>query len=334
MPATARGARHYVLRRNNDHGFRLAADPKNGRRTRRRSSLPLHTPVEDPAVYENVFKPFTNPSRANAWTISRVLSCNRTRRRSRRCGSGRLHVAGFSTANRLSPSICRRRVPFAVKGTRRNFRLQPDRHRQGELAVSETLRSQGAEKSRAHSPSSNSGHMAPLALFPGEGLTARQDYNIIFSGKHDQSVRAQFRRLRRRRGRVGRLHTACASAARSRNLTSGSLPQPEIPVLVVRLPHDLDPKLVDKMLGCFYDYRFRRRCRKHSTRAIDSFRSTTRRLGLVRDWPRARVAASTSLVRKGNARRRLRRPKKRSDAKAGSSLAADPKPLDSRLPRE
>ena len=44
-------------------------------------------------------------------------------------------------------------------------------------------------KKVAHTaPSSNSGHMAPVALFPNEGLTPGKDYNILFSGKHDQSI--------------------------------------------------------------------------------------------------------------------------------------------------
>ena len=30
--------------------------------------------------------------------------------------------------------------------------------------------------------------MAPVALFPKEGLTPDKDYKVIFSGKHDQSV--------------------------------------------------------------------------------------------------------------------------------------------------
>ena len=44
-------------------------------------------------------------------------------------------------------------------------------------------------KKVAHtSPSSNSGHLAPLALMPGQGLAPGKDYEIKFSGKHDQSI--------------------------------------------------------------------------------------------------------------------------------------------------
>ena len=37
-------------------------------------------------------------------------------------------------------------------------------------------------------PSSNSSQMAPMALFPAEGLAPDKDYKVLFSGKHDQSV--------------------------------------------------------------------------------------------------------------------------------------------------
>jgi phosphonate transport system substrate-binding protein len=37
-------------------------------------------------------------------------------------------------------------------------------------------------------PSSNSGNLAPRALFPPEGLTPDKDYKVLFSGKHENSV--------------------------------------------------------------------------------------------------------------------------------------------------
>ena len=37
-------------------------------------------------------------------------------------------------------------------------------------------------------PSSNSGNLAPRALFPAEGLTPGKDYNVVFSGRHENSI--------------------------------------------------------------------------------------------------------------------------------------------------
>ncbi|CAN0485121.1 unnamed protein product, partial [Phaeothamnion confervicola] len=44
-------------------------------------------------------------------------------------------------------------------------------------------------KKVAHTtPSSNSGNMAPRALFPAEGLVPDKDYKVLYSGKHDNSI--------------------------------------------------------------------------------------------------------------------------------------------------
>jgi phosphonate transport system substrate-binding protein len=44
-------------------------------------------------------------------------------------------------------------------------------------------------KKVAHTaPSSNSGNLAPRALFPAEGLTPERDYTVAFSGRHENSI--------------------------------------------------------------------------------------------------------------------------------------------------
>jgi len=44
-------------------------------------------------------------------------------------------------------------------------------------------------KKIAHTtPSSNSGNLAPRALFPAEGLTPEKDYTVVFSGRHENSI--------------------------------------------------------------------------------------------------------------------------------------------------
>jgi phosphonate transport system substrate-binding protein len=48
-------------------------------------------------------------------------------------------------------------------------------------------------KTVAHTEeSSNSGNMAPRALFPGEGIVPGEDYEIVFSGGHDSSILGVF----------------------------------------------------------------------------------------------------------------------------------------------
>ena len=216
-----------------------------------------YTPVEDPAVYEKIFKPFTE--HLAQCTAKRVVffqvQSNAAEIEAMR--AGRLHVAGFSTGPTAFAVNIAGAVPFAIKG-------YADRYQGYNLMVIVKKESPFhkltdlKDKKLAHtSPSSNSGHMAPLALFPKEGLTPEKDYKVIFSGKHDQSV------LGVRSGDYDA--AAVASDVFERMVHRGEVREDEFRVIYrsAKFPtssfayaHDLEPKFRDRMLKCFYDYRF------------------------------------------------------------------------------
>lgn len=216
-----------------------------------------YTPVEDPAVYEKIFKPFTE--HLAQCTGKRVVffqvQSNAAEIEAMR--AGRLHVAGFSTGPTAFAVNIAGAVPFAIKG-------YADRYQGYNLVV--VVKKESAfhkltdlkGKKLAHtSPSSNSGHMAPIALFPKEGLTPDKDYKVIFSGKHDQSV------LGVKSGDYDA--AAVASDVFERMVHRGEVREDEFRVIYrsAKFPtssfayaHDLEPKFRDRMLKCFYDYRF------------------------------------------------------------------------------
>ena len=79
----------------------------------------------------------------------------------------------------------------------------------------------------------------------------------LFSGKHDQSVMGvDSRRLRRGRRRLRRLQPHGRARPDQGRRLPHHLPQPEVPDLVVRLRPRPRAEARDKMLTCFYDYRF------------------------------------------------------------------------------
>jgi phosphonate transport system substrate-binding protein len=216
-----------------------------------------YTPVEDPAVYENIFKPFTTylSQCLNKKVVFYQVQSNAAEIEAMR--SGRLHVGGFSTGPTAFAVNLAGAVPFGIKGTEKEF--------QGYnliVIVKSTSSYQKMSdlkgKKVAHtSPSSNSGHLAPLALFPKEGLTPDKDYKIIFSGKHDQSV------LGVNSGDYDA--AAVASDVFHRMAVRGEVKEGDFRVIYrsQKFPtssfayaHDLEPKLADKMLTCFYEYRF------------------------------------------------------------------------------
>jgi phosphonate transport system substrate-binding protein len=242
-----------------DENRDLVADPpKDARRFKNPSTLVFtYTPVEDPAVYENVFKPFTDY--LSKCTAKRVVfyqvQSNAAEIEAMR--SGRLHVGGFSTGPTNYAVNLAGAVPFAVKGDAREL--------QGYQLVFLVKKDSPYQKIAdlkgrkvAHvQPSSNSGNLAPRVLFPKEGLVPDQDYKVLYSGKHDQTV-------------MGVLSGdfdggPVASDVFKRMIERGQVKAEDFriiyrsqtfPTSSFAYAHDLEPKLRDTMLKCFYDYRF------------------------------------------------------------------------------
>jgi len=237
----------------------LVADvPTDSKKWKNPSTIVFtYTPVEDPAVYENIFKPFTTylSKCLDKKVVFYQVQSNAAEIEAMR--SGRLHVAGFSTGPTAFAVNLAGAIPFAVKGTAKEF--------QGYNLIVivkanspyQKLSDLKGKKVAHTSPSSNSGHLAPLALFPKEGLTTDKDYKIIFSGKHDQSVMGV---------NSGDYDAgAVASDVFHRMAERGQVKESDFRVIYrsQKFPtssfayaHDLAPQVADKLLSCFYEYRF------------------------------------------------------------------------------
>ncbi len=248
-----------------------------------------YTPVEDPAVYEKIFKPFTD--HLAQCTGKRVVffqvQSNSAEIEAMR--SGRLHVGGFSTGPTAFAVNIAGAVPFAVKGTEKEF--------QGYNLIVVVKKDSPFQKltdlkgrKLAHtSPSSNSGHMAPMALFPKEGLVPDKDYKILFSGKHDQSVMGV---------NSGDYDAAAvASDVFYRMAGRGQVKEEDFRIIYrsAKFPtssfayaHDLEPNFRNKMLKCFYDYRFTEEMMK-AFNGADRFFPVT----YQKDWEPVRMVAES-----------------------------------------
>lgn len=240
---------------NND----LVADtPKDARQFKNPSTLVFtYTPVEDPAVYENIFKPFTEY--LGKCTAKRVIfyqvQSNAAEIEAMR--SGRLHVGGFSTGPTNYAVNLAGAVPFAVKGDAKEWQgYQLWMIVKKDSAIQKMTDLKG--KKVAHvQPSSNSGNLAPRALFPPLGLVPDQDYKVIYSGKHDNSITGV--------GTGDYDAAPVASDVFKRMAERGQIKADDyrviwrsetFPTSSFAYAHDLEPKLRDTMVKCFYDYRF------------------------------------------------------------------------------
>jgi phosphonate transport system substrate-binding protein len=237
----------------------LVADvPTDPKKLRDPSTLVFaYTPVEDPAVYQNVFKPLTDflaqctgkrvvyyPVQSNSAEIEAMRS-------------GRLHVAGFSTGPTGFAVNMAGAVPFAAKGTEKGpqgYHLLSIVKKDSPYQKLSDLKG----KRVAHtSPSSNSGHLAPLVLYPPEGLKPNEDYKPLMSGGHDKSALGVA---------SGDYDMAgVASDVFERMITRGTLKaddfriiftSPLFPTSSFAHAHDLHPDLSRKIRACFFAFDF------------------------------------------------------------------------------
>ncbi len=242
-----------------DNDNDLVADaPTDPRKWKDPSTLVFaYTPVEDPAVYQNVFKPFTDylAQCTGKRAIYYPVQSNTAEIEAMR--SGRIHVAGFSTGTTGFAVNLAGAVPFAALGTEKGL--------QGYHLISLVKKDSPYQKLSdlkgkrvAHTaPSSNSGHLAPLVLYPPEGLKPNVDYRPLMSGGHDKSV-------------LGVLSgdydmAGVASDVFERMVTRGTIKledfriifkSPIFPTSSFAYAHDLKPDLAKEVTGCFFSFRF------------------------------------------------------------------------------
>src|SRR5690554_259925 len=216
-----------------------------------------YTPVEDPAVYAEIFSPFTKhlSECVDRKVVFYQVQSNAAEIEAMR--SNRLHVGGFSTGPTNFAVNLAGAVPFAVKGDAQGFQgynliliVKKD-------SPFKTLTDLKGKKVAHTSPSSNSGNMAPIALFPEKGLVPGKDYEFLYSGKHDQSIMGV---------NSGDYDAAAVASdvfyrmAERKQVNADDFrilyTSEKFPTSSFAYAYDLEPTFRDKMLKCFYDYRF------------------------------------------------------------------------------
>lgn len=172
-----------------EDGDLIADAPKDPKAWQNPSTLVFsYTPVEDPAVYENVFSDFLEHLAKVTGKRVRWFPAESYAAQVEAMRSGRLHIAGVATGP----------TPYAVNlaGFEPLVGMQ---QKDGSFGYTLRLITQKDSAIRtladlkgkrvAHvSPSSNSGDLAPRALFTAQGVTPGKDYEILYSGKHDNSI--------------------------------------------------------------------------------------------------------------------------------------------------
>ncbi|HKJ00366.1 MAG TPA: phosphate/phosphite/phosphonate ABC transporter substrate-binding protein [bacterium] len=231
-----------------------------------------YTPVEDPAIYVNMFKPFLQHLEKVTGKRVRYFTAQSYAAQIEAMRSGRLHIAGISTGPTAFAVNLAGYVPFALMGTEKGqfgYKLQ--------VIVPADSKIQKLQDLKGHTvahteESSNSGNQAPRALFPAHGITPGQDYKIVYSGGHDRSV-------------LGVAHgdyeaATIASEVMERMFDRNVVKRSAIRVIWESDPfpttsfgevYNLDPTLALKIRKAFFTYQFKGTALGKEFTAVDRF---------------------------------------------------------------
>ena len=217
-----------------------------------------YTPVEDPAVYANIWTNFVKhlEKHTDRKVVFFPVESNAAQLEAMR--SGRLHVAGFNTGSNPIAVSCAGFVPWAM-----HAKDDGSYGYEMELIVKadSPIQSPSEIKGRTlafTSPTSNSGFKAPSAILKGEfDLIADRDFTPTFSGKHDNSILGVYN---------GDYEIASvANSVLQRMIRRGVIEgdklraiyrSPTFPTTGYGTAHNLHPELVAKIKSAFFTWDF------------------------------------------------------------------------------
>lgn len=148
-----------------------------------------YTPVEDPAVYAEVWKGFLDHLAATTGKEVQFFPVQSNAAQLEAMRAGRLHVAGFNTGSNPIAVACAGFVPFTMMAAKDGaFGYEMEIITYPDSGVTKVEDIKGKQLAFT-SETSNSGFKAPSALLRTEfNLEAGTDFEPVFSGKHDNSI--------------------------------------------------------------------------------------------------------------------------------------------------
>jgi phosphonate transport system substrate-binding protein len=243
-----------------DEDRNMTADaPKDPKKLKNPAALMLsYSPQEDAVVYEKLWTPYVDHLKSCTGKPVRFLPVYSSAATVEALRSGRIQLSLLSAGDTPFAVNIGGAVPIATHGSEKDgiaaYHLIVVVKKDSPFKTLADLKG----KRVAHvSPSSNSGNLAPRALFPREGLVPDKDYKVLYSGKHDNSVS----------GVINGDYDAGAVAddVLIRMLQRGALKADELRIIYQSQPfpagslavaHDLDPQLKKKITDCTFAFRF------------------------------------------------------------------------------
>ncbi len=243
-----------------DENRDMTADaPVNPKKLKNPAALMLsYSPQEDSVVYEKLWTPYVDHLKTCVGKPVRFLPVYSSAATVEALRSGRIQLSLLSAGDTPFAVNIGGAIPIATHGTPKDgiaaYHLIVVVKKDSPFKTLADLKGRRV----AHvSPSSNSGNLAPRALFPASGLVPEKDYKVLYSGKHDNSVS----------GVVNGDYDAAAVAddVLIRMTQRGALKSDELRIIFKSQPfpagslavaHDLDPALKKRISDCTFSFRF------------------------------------------------------------------------------
>ena len=148
-----------------------------------------YTPVEDPAVYADVYAGFLDHIAAATGKKVQFFPVQSNAAQIETMRAGRLHITGFNTGSNPLAVACAGFRPFAIMASKKGefgYEMEIITYPGSGIEKVEDIK---GKKLAFTSETSNSGFKAPSAILKAEfGMEAGKDFEAVFSGKHDNSI--------------------------------------------------------------------------------------------------------------------------------------------------
>lgn len=153
-----------------------------------------YTPVEDPAQYRQVWDEFIDHLEAITGREVVFFAAQSNAAQIEAMRAGRLHIAGFSTGAVPLAVNCAGFRPIAMMADGEDYGYEMEFITHVDSGI-ETLEDLKGHKLAYTSQTSNSGYKTPLVLLREEyGLIGDRDFEVTYSGGHDNSLIGVFQR--------------------------------------------------------------------------------------------------------------------------------------------
>ncbi|WP_163849764.1 phosphate/phosphite/phosphonate ABC transporter substrate-binding protein [Pseudooceanicola aestuarii] len=215
-----------------------------------------YTPVEDPAVYAEVWSEFLDHMGEKTGKKVQFFPVQSNAAQIEAMRAGRLHVAGFNTGSNPLAVACAGLRPFAMMAAEDGsfgYEMEIITYPGSGIEAVEDIK---GNQMAFTSETSNSGFKAPSAILKADfDMEAGRDFEPVFSGKHDNSIL----------GVANKDYPAAAIAnsVKGRMLEREVVTEDQLSVIYTSqtfpttgygVAHNLTPELQDKIKDAFFSF--------------------------------------------------------------------------------